>query len=126
MDYILLIVGFILLVKCADIFVDGSSNLAKALKIPTLIINARDDSFLGRDCYPIEEAKNNPLLFLDMPKHGGHVGFFGPRNISYSEKIGLKFINEFFAITSSCGYMKSLLRGISPKSLLTSVILSST
>lgn len=38
MNYILLILGFVLLVKCADIFVDGSSNLAKALKIPTLII----------------------------------------------------------------------------------------
>lgn len=38
MNYILIIIGFILLVKCADIFVDGSSNLAKALKVPTLII----------------------------------------------------------------------------------------
>ena len=38
MNYILLILGFVLLVKCADIFVDGSSNLAKALKVPTLII----------------------------------------------------------------------------------------
>lgn len=38
MDYILLIIGFVLLVKCADIFVDGSSNLAKVLKVPTLII----------------------------------------------------------------------------------------
>ena len=74
----------------------SSLQFLPRIKIPTLIINARDDSFLGRDCYPIEEAKNNPLLFLDMPKHGGHVGFFGPRNISYSEKIGLKFINEFF------------------------------
>lgn len=38
MEYILLIVGFFLLVKGADIFVDGSSNLAKFFKIPTLII----------------------------------------------------------------------------------------
>ncbi len=38
MNYILLIIGFVLLVKCADIFVDGSSNLAKTLKVPTLII----------------------------------------------------------------------------------------
>lgn len=34
----LLVLGFIALVKGADMFVDGSSNLAKALKIPTLII----------------------------------------------------------------------------------------
>lgn len=38
MNYILLIIGFIVLVKCADIFVDGSSNLAKTLGVPTLII----------------------------------------------------------------------------------------
>ncbi len=38
MIYILLIIGFILLIKGADYFVEGSSNLAKALKIPTLII----------------------------------------------------------------------------------------
>lgn len=38
MDYIFLIVGFIFLVKGADIFVDGSSNIAKILKIPPIII----------------------------------------------------------------------------------------
>lgn len=38
MVYIFLIIGFIFLVKGADYFVEGSSNLAKALKIPTLII----------------------------------------------------------------------------------------
>ncbi len=38
MEYLFLIIGFLLLVKCADIFVDGSSNLAKSLRVPTLII----------------------------------------------------------------------------------------
>lgn len=38
MNYILLLVGFLLLIKGADIFVSGSSSIAKALKIPTLII----------------------------------------------------------------------------------------
>lgn len=33
MQYIGLIVGFVLLIKCADWFVDGSSNLAKALGV---------------------------------------------------------------------------------------------
>lgn len=35
---ILIIVGLILLIKCADFFVDGCSNVAKALGIPSLII----------------------------------------------------------------------------------------
>ncbi len=36
--YIFLIVGFILLIKGADFFVDGSSAVAKRLKVPALII----------------------------------------------------------------------------------------
>ncbi len=35
---ILLIVGFVLLVKGADMFVDGSSSVAKLLKVPSIII----------------------------------------------------------------------------------------
>ena len=38
MDYILLILGFVLLVKGADFFVDGSSSVAKILKIPAIVI----------------------------------------------------------------------------------------
>lgn len=38
MEYILLIVGFILLIKGADIFVDGASSVAGKLKVPSLII----------------------------------------------------------------------------------------
>ena len=38
MDYILLIIGFGLLIKGADFFVDGSSSVAKILKVPTIII----------------------------------------------------------------------------------------
>lgn len=38
MAYILLIVGFVLLVKGADFFVDGASSIAGKLKVPALII----------------------------------------------------------------------------------------
>lgn len=38
MMYLLLIVGFVLLVKGADLFVDGSSSLARLLKVPAVII----------------------------------------------------------------------------------------
>jgi cation:H+ antiporter len=36
--YVLLIVGFVCLIKGADLFVDGSSNVAKLLKVPSIII----------------------------------------------------------------------------------------
>lgn len=38
MEYLCLILGFVLLIKGADFFVDGSSSVAKLLKIPTIII----------------------------------------------------------------------------------------
>ena len=38
MSFILIIIGLILLIKCADWFVDGCSNIAKSFGIPSLII----------------------------------------------------------------------------------------
>ena len=38
MTYVFLILGFILLIKGADLFVDGSSSIAKLLRIPSAII----------------------------------------------------------------------------------------
>ena len=38
MEYILLLVGFIRLIKGADFFVEGSSSLAGILKVPSVII----------------------------------------------------------------------------------------
>lgn len=43
--------------------------------VPVLVISAKDDPFLTKACYPVKEAENNPNLFLEMPKWGGHVGF---------------------------------------------------
>lgn len=38
MKYIILLIGFIVLIKCADFFVVGASSIAKSLNIPTIII----------------------------------------------------------------------------------------
>ncbi len=38
MDYILLIIGFVLLIKGADFFVDGSSSIARLFKVPSVVI----------------------------------------------------------------------------------------
>lgn len=38
MEYVLLVVGFVLLIKGADFFVEGSSSLAQILKVPSVII----------------------------------------------------------------------------------------
>lgn len=38
MEYFLLLVGFVLLIKGADFFVDGSSSLARLLRVPSVVI----------------------------------------------------------------------------------------
>lgn len=38
MDFVILLIGFVLLIKGADYFVEGSSSLAKIMKIPAVII----------------------------------------------------------------------------------------
>ncbi|MCT4629771.1 alpha/beta fold hydrolase, partial [Winogradskyella sp.] len=62
------------------------------IKVPSLIINALNDSFLSAECYPVKEAKENPNLYLEMPKCGGHVGFIDKGNVYYNEKRALDFI----------------------------------
>ena len=37
LKYIYLIVGFVLLIKGADFFVEGSSSVAKKLRVPSII-----------------------------------------------------------------------------------------
>ncbi len=64
------------------------------ITIPTLIINALNDSFLSSECYPVKEAKENPNLYLEMPNHGGHVGFIDKGNVYYNEKRALNFIKS--------------------------------
>ena len=38
MEDVWLVVGFVLLIKGADFFVDGSSSLARLLRVPSVII----------------------------------------------------------------------------------------
>ena len=64
------------------------------INLPTLIVNAKNDSFLGPECYPFHEADNNPRLHLEVPQYGGHVGFWGRNNITYTEIRALHFFNS--------------------------------
>ncbi|RNC92427.1 MAG: alpha/beta fold hydrolase [Allomuricauda sp.] len=65
------------------------------IPIPSLILNAKDDSFLGARCYPYEEAQQNPNLHLEIPEFGGHVGFWGKKNVSYAEQRAVEFFASY-------------------------------
>lgn len=65
------------------------------ITIPTLILNAKDDSFLSDSCYPIDLAKRMDNVFLEMPQNGGHVGFMSRqrRPFYWSEERIMDFLN---------------------------------
>jgi uncharacterized protein len=65
----------------------SSRQYLPSIRIPTLLVNALNDPFLSPECFPIAEAEQNPNLFLEMPRYGGHVGFAEDfwKNIYYSE-----------------------------------------
>ena len=72
----------------------SSLQFLKNIKVPTLVINAKNDSFLSKECYPHQVAKNNPNLFLEIPKYGGHVAFITSDNVYYNERRALEFVSS--------------------------------
>jgi len=66
------------------------------VKTPTLIINALNDPFLPPSCYPYELLADNQQVFMEMPKRGGHVGFYSNDSDGHywSEKRALEFVNS--------------------------------
>ena len=73
---------------------NSSGQFLEQIKIPVLLLNAENDSFLSDRCYPRELASELKNIYLETPKYGGHVGFVGPNNIYYNETRALEFLNS--------------------------------
>jgi len=76
-------------------FRSSSKPHYKNISIPTLMVNALNDPILGDKCYPYKEAQQNQHLYLETPKHGGHLGFKIKGNeYSYMELRSEEFLNS--------------------------------
>ncbi len=64
------------------------------IRIPSLIVSAKDDPILQDKCYPVDEAADSNYVYLEMPEHGGHTGFieFNRENVYWSEKRAVEFL----------------------------------
>lgn len=71
-------------------------HFVNTISIPTLIVNAINDPFLSKACYPIDLLKSHPSVLLETPTHGGHVGFaqFGQNGLYWSEQRTLQFLKN--------------------------------
>lgn len=72
----------------------SSKQFLTSIQVPTLLVNAKNDPFLAKSCFPFEEAEKNPYLYLETPEAGGHVGFAEDfrNDIYYSEARAVRFL----------------------------------
>ena len=113
MDYILLIIGFVLLIKGADFFVDGSSSVAKILKVPTIIIGLTVVAF----------GTSMPELSVSAT-----AALRGSNDLAVSNVLGSNIFN-LLVVLGCCALVKpvaakwSLLKKEFPFSILITIIL---
>ncbi|OKL39381.1 YheT family hydrolase [Pontibacter flavimaris] len=74
----------------------SARQFLRDIQVPTLLVNAKNDPFLSVECFPMQEAEQNPYFYLEVPEEGGHVGFAEDfrKNRYYSEERALRFILE--------------------------------
>ncbi|MHB2020200.1 MAG: YheT family hydrolase [Candidatus Xenobia bacterium] len=68
--------------------------LLHQVRIPTLLVNARNDPFLAPPSFPHEIARDHPHFHLETPEHGGHGGFisFNHEGTYWSERRAVAFV----------------------------------
>ncbi len=79
-------------------------NFVGAIRIPTLLIQARDDHFIPFSIFDSPAVRSNPFLELLAPAHGGHIGFLarGPHRFWLDRVI----INWIEALVSPSAILK--------------------
>ncbi len=80
-----------------DYYRKSSSNrFIQAVRVPTLLLHARNDPFLPSSAVPLSAIEANPSLTLALTDGGGHVGFLegGPpwNPASWVEKQSASFL----------------------------------
>jgi len=112
-DIILLIVGFILLIKGADIFVDGSSSVAKILKVPTIII--------GLTIVAMGTSAPEAAVSISAAIKGENA--IAIANVVGSNIFNLLVVGGMCAVITPIIVKKSLIKGEYPFSIIISIIL---
>lgn len=75
------------------------------IRVPSLLVNARNDPFLAASSYPWAQARNSAWLHLETPDHGGHVGFRAPGREYWSESRAVAFVSAAISAERPDGSM---------------------
>ena len=70
--------------------------LINKIKVPTLILNAKNDPVLSESCAMLDVAKTSDYVFSEFPQHGGHCGFYQPNTdgIYWGDRRMIEFIKK--------------------------------
>lgn len=86
----------------ADYYVRCSSaGWLSSIRVPTLLLHARDDPLQPLRTGPPPEVRTNPLLTASVPDRGGHVGFVH----------GPPWAPRFWAEDAAAGFLAAALAG---------------
>ena len=94
LPYLLLIIGFVFLVKGADWFVDGSSSAARLLKVPSIVIGLTIVAF----------GTSAPELAVSLT-----AALNGSNGIAVGNVVGSNFFN-LLMIIGICALIIALLK----------------
>lgn len=72
----------------------AAMQLVDKIRVPTLILNAKNDPVLSESCAMLDVAKHSDYIFSEVPNHGGHCGFFQPNSdgIYWGDKRIVEFV----------------------------------
>lgn len=82
----------------ADFYRNASAkNFIPGIRIPTLLVNTKNDPILTPACMPVELARQHPFFHFEMPEHGGHCGFQNRDDgeFFWSEQRAFEFVSSF-------------------------------
>lgn len=73
----------------------SAKNYMDGITVPALLVNAQNDPILLPACSPVELCKKHPLVYLEMPRKGGHVGFsLAKKPFTWAEYRAFQFVKE--------------------------------
>jgi len=74
----------------------SSKQYIEYIKVPTLMVSAKNDPFLTPECFPYEMVKRNSRVVLETPEFGGHVGFmsFNKSKRYWSEQRAIDYLSS--------------------------------
>jgi uncharacterized protein len=76
----------------------SSQNYLDRIRVPTLLIQAKDDVFIPFESYRHPAFGSNPYLRLIATEHGGHLGFLSRRGARFwVDEVAIDFFNTLLA-----------------------------